>query len=115
MQGGTNEVVEALRRADLAAAPVTEPERALLEYARLLTESPGASTQADIDHLRQASWTDEQIAEAVYIIALFAFFNRVADAFGLPDPNYGAMAADDPNRPAAQRGGGGAVEHESRG
>ena len=26
---------------------------------------------------------DAQIAEAVYITALFAFFNRVADAFGL--------------------------------
>jgi hypothetical protein len=36
-------------------------------------------------------WTDQQIAEAVYITALFAFFNRVADAFGLEAPNYEAM------------------------
>jgi hypothetical protein len=28
----------------------------------------------------------------VYITALFAFFNRVADAFGLPDPGYRSMA-----------------------
>ena len=104
MQGETNEVAEALGRADLSAAPVTEPQRALLEYARLLTERPAASTQADLEHLRQAGWTDAQIAEAVYIIALFAFFNRVADAFGLPDPNYGGMTADDPNRPAARQG-----------
>ena len=27
-------------------------------------------------------------SEGVYITALFAFFNRVADAFGLEDPGY---------------------------
>ena len=96
-------MADALRSADLEAAPVSEAERALLQYARLLTESPAASTAADIEHLRQAGWSDEQIAEAVYVIALFAFFNRVADAFGLPDPNYGALRQDDPNRPAAQQ------------
>jgi len=35
-----------------------------------------------------AGWKEEQIAEAVYIAALFAFFNRVADAFGVPSQNY---------------------------
>jgi hypothetical protein len=38
--------------------------------------------------VRDAGWTEPQIAEAVYITALFAFFNRVADAFGLDDPRY---------------------------
>jgi alkylhydroperoxidase family enzyme len=38
--------------------------------------------------LRDHGWTDPQIAEAVYITALFAFFNRVADAFGIPPQNY---------------------------
>jgi hypothetical protein len=32
-------------------------------------------------------WKEEQIAEAVYVIALFAFFNRVADAFGIVSQN----------------------------
>lgn len=31
-------------------------------------------------------WTDPQIAECVYVTALFAFFNRVADAFGIDGP-----------------------------
>ena len=34
------------------------------------------------------SCTRSQIAEAVYITAMFAFFNRVADAFGIPAQNY---------------------------
>jgi hypothetical protein len=45
-------------------------------------------TDEQVEHLREMGWTDEQLAECVYITALFAFFNRVADAFGLEDPNY---------------------------
>ena len=60
----------------------------LLDYARLITESASRSTHQDVDKLRQAGWTDEQISEAVYVIAIFAFFNRVADAFGVPSQNY---------------------------
>jgi alkylhydroperoxidase family enzyme len=38
--------------------------------------------------LRNLGWLEHQIAEAVYIIAMFAFFNRVADAFGLEPMGY---------------------------
>jgi hypothetical protein len=34
-----------------------------------------------------------QISEAVYITALFAFSNRVADAFGVPSQNFGALGS----------------------
>ena len=57
----------------------------------MLTERPAGIRDDDVARLRQAGWSDQQIAEAVYITALFAFFNRVADAFGLEDPNYEAM------------------------
>ena len=42
----------------------------------------------DVQALREYGWTDPQIAEAVYITAMFAFFNRVADAFGIPPQQY---------------------------
>jgi len=54
----------------------------------LITESASRSTYEDVDKLRRAAWTDEQISEAVYVIAMFAFFNRVADAFGVPSQDY---------------------------
>lgn len=92
MQGGTDETVEALGRGELAAAPVTDQERALLEYVRLLTNHAYRATADDAAKLRAVGWSDPQIAEAVYITALFAFFNRVADAFGLADPGYRQMA-----------------------
>ena len=67
---------------------MTEAERALLDYAQLITEAAYRSTPEDVEKLRAAGWTEDQIAEAVYIIAMFAFFNRVADAFGVPPQNY---------------------------
>lgn len=80
----------ALRRRDLEAAGLTEAERELLKFVRLVTESAYRVRAEDTERLRVAGWTDPQIAEAVYITALFAFFNRVADAFGLEDPGYSA-------------------------
>ena len=59
-----------------------------MDYVRLITEAAYHSTGDDVQKLRDSGWTENQIAEAVYITALFAFFNRVADAFGVPSPNY---------------------------
>jgi alkylhydroperoxidase family enzyme len=41
-----------------------------------------------VQKLRDVGWKEEQIAEAVYVTAIFAFFNRVADAFGVPSQEY---------------------------
>jgi len=59
-----------------------------MEYVKLISEGAYRSTPEDVEKLRIAGWNEEQIAEAVYITALFAFFNRVADAFGVPAQNY---------------------------
>ena len=69
-------------------ASISSAERALLDYARLITEAASRSTHEDVQKLRQAGWNDDQISEAVYVIAMFAFFNRVADAFGVPSQTY---------------------------
>lgn len=68
----------------------------MLDYARKVTEAAYKTTPEDVGHLRELGWREEQIAEAVYIIALFAFFNRVADAFGVPSMNY--RDGEGPNR-----------------
>lgn len=60
----------------------------MLEYAELITRDAHRSTPEDVQKLRDAGWNEEQIAEAVYVIAMFAFFNRVADAFGVPSQEY---------------------------
>ena len=75
-------------------AGLTAPERALLDYAKLITEAAYRSTGENVQKLRDLGWKEEQIAEAVYIISPFAFFNRVADAFGVPSQNYLAAAQE---------------------
>lgn len=82
-------MVEALARGDLAGAPVTDAERALLQVTETITRHAYRTTDEQIQTLREHGWTDPQIAEMVYIAALFAFFNRVADAFGIEDQGYG--------------------------
>jgi len=59
-----------------------------MDYTRIITEAAYRSTPDDVRKLRAAGWSEEQISEAVYIIAMFAFFNRVADAFGIPPQHY---------------------------
>lgn len=81
-------VVAALERGDLASAPVTPSERALLAFAGKLTLTSDQIDDADVQLLREAGWTDPQIAEAVYVVAMFNLFNRVANAFGLPPVDY---------------------------
>ncbi len=69
-------------------AGLTVAERGLLDYVKMITEAAYRSTAEDVQRLRDAGWKEDQIAEAVYITAMFAFFNRVADAFGVPAQNY---------------------------
>ena len=72
----------------LDEAGLTPAERALLDYVKLITDAAYRSTAEDVQKLRDVGWKEEQIAEAVYITAMFAFFNRVADAFGVPSQDY---------------------------
>jgi len=67
---------------------LTSAERALLDYAEKVTNAAPRTTAEDVQRLRDAGWSEDQIAEAVYVTAMFAFFNRVADAFGVPSQDY---------------------------
>ena len=80
--------MQAIVEGNLDQAGLTASERALLEYVELVTKAAYKTTAEDVQKLRDAGWKEEQIAEAVYVTALFAFFNRVADAFGIPSQEY---------------------------
>ena len=80
--------MQAIVEGNLDQAGLTASERALLEYVELVTKAAYKTTAEDVQKLRDAGWKEEQIAEAVYVTALFAFFNRVADAFGVPSQEY---------------------------
>ena len=81
----------ALRARDLeaaSAAGLDPKERALLEFTQLQTLSAYKIHDGSVQKLRDVGWTDEQIMEGTFIGAIFNFFVRMADAFGLADPEY---------------------------
>jgi alkylhydroperoxidase family enzyme len=80
--------VQAIVEGKLDEADLSPAERALLDYVAKVTEAAYRTTPEDVQTLRDHGWTEPQIAEAVYITAMFAFFNRVADAFGVPSQHY---------------------------
>ena len=86
VQGGTDELICALRSGDLDGSLLTSAERALLKFVGQVNANSPAMTRADAEASMRAGWTEAQVAEAVHIAALFAAFNRIANGFGLPSP-----------------------------
>jgi alkylhydroperoxidase family enzyme len=81
-------MVAAIAEGQLDDAGLSEAERGLLDYVKKVTEAAYRTTPQDVQRLRDLGWTEPQIAEAVYVTAMFAFFNRVADAFGIAPQGY---------------------------
>lgn len=94
MQGEKPQAVDAVAAGVPEAAGLAPRELALLDYVKLLTQSPHLVTDAATQKLRDAGWNDEQIFEAAFITSLFAFFNRMSDAYGLDAPANGWTPPD---------------------
>jgi uncharacterized peroxidase-related enzyme len=76
------ELAAALRR-DHREANLSEQDRAMLDFAVLITKTPAAITRADHDHLHQVGFDDRAILQITLIAAWFNYINRVADALGV--------------------------------
>ena len=79
-------MAQALRDGDLDRAPISPAERLLLDLVGTLTRHAYRITDEQVQGLRDAGWSDAQIAEAVYVGALFNLFVRLADAFDIHPP-----------------------------
>ncbi|WP_062356409.1 carboxymuconolactone decarboxylase family protein [Herbidospora yilanensis] len=91
-----------------ADADLTEAERAVAAWTRKVTRRPHATTEADVEELRAAGFTDAQIFDITTFVALRIAFSTVNDALGLrPDAQLrtttpeGILAAVDFGRPIA--------------
>jgi uncharacterized peroxidase-related enzyme len=81
--GASGRQIQAVARGELKAAARTPKERALLEFVKTVTLNPSGVTDAQVARLRHLGWHDGQIFEAAFDTSLFAFFNRMADVYGL--------------------------------
>lgn len=84
--------------ADLVAvnwrqADLPPRERAIAEYAELLTRAPDEVGPQDLEPLREVGMDDHQIMELVQVIGMFNMTNRVASAIGMvPNQEYHSHA-----------------------
>jgi uncharacterized peroxidase-related enzyme len=83
MNGGSAETLCALQKSDLSSSALTVSEQVLLAFVQKINLDSHMIDTANIEALHQAGWSDAQAAEAIHVTALFATFNRVANAFGL--------------------------------
>jgi uncharacterized peroxidase-related enzyme len=83
-QGGDATLMNALVTGDLGDVSISIPERHLLGFVRKVTIESHKVDESDILNLRASGWDEGQIAESIHVAAMFACFNRVANAFGLP-------------------------------
>jgi uncharacterized peroxidase-related enzyme len=86
-QGGSDELLQELSNANLEGPAFSLKERRMLNFVGKVTIESHKISPDDIDLMKGAGWDRQEIAEAVHIAALFACFNRVANAFGLPSQN----------------------------
>ena len=73
---------------NLEAAPLPEPEKALLRFVRKITLNSAQIGQPDIDELHRQGWNDEAIYDTITVSSLFNFYNRWVSSSGvhpLPD------------------------------
>ena len=88
-QGADQELVDAIGTGDLTKVKLDPKDAALLAYVKLLTLDPAKTRDADVQAMRDAGWTDEQIWEASLEVSMFSLLNRMADAHGLDYPSSG--------------------------
>jgi uncharacterized peroxidase-related enzyme len=72
--------------ADYRTAPIEPKLRAMLAYLEKLTLTPDAIGPDDVVPLRAAGLSDEAIADAVHVCAMFNIYDRLADALGWEVP-----------------------------
>ena len=76
------ELVEALEK-DYTTAPITAPERVMLDFAVKLTRDATKVWKDDHERLRAAGFDDRAILQITLIASWFNYINRVADALGV--------------------------------
>jgi alkylhydroperoxidase family enzyme len=67
---------------DWRAAPVTDSVRATLGFLERLTLRPGDVTRSDASAVLSAGVSEEALADAIHIAALFSMIVRLADSLG---------------------------------
>jgi uncharacterized peroxidase-related enzyme len=86
-ESNDDSLVEGVKR-DYTQLNLPPAERAMLDYAVKLTVAPSTVSQADINLLRSHGFDDRDILDIVYVICLYNFNDRMADAMGIKQDDF---------------------------
>jgi len=75
-------LVKALQE-DYTRAPLTDQERAMLDYVVQVTKDATRISPSDHERLRAVGFDDTTILQITLIASWFNYINRVADALGV--------------------------------
>ena len=76
------ELVKALQE-DFRSAPISAPDRIMLDYVAQLTRDATRVSRHDHERLRSAGFDDRAILQITLIASWFNYINRAADALGV--------------------------------
>ena len=76
------ELVKALQE-DFRSAPISAPDRIMLDYVAQLTRDATRVSRQDHERLRAVGFEDRAILQITLIASWFNYINRVADALGV--------------------------------
>lgn len=68
---------------DIEGSSIDNKFKPVLRYVKKLTESPSRMVQADVDAIFEAGWDENDFHFIVMICALFNFYNRLMDGYGV--------------------------------
>lgn len=87
MESNDDQLVEGVKH-DYARLALPPAERAMLDYAAKLTVAPSAVNERDINELRTHGFDDRDILDIIYVICLYNFNDRLADATGITGHDF---------------------------
>ncbi len=73
---------------DFRTAPLSDRERAILDYTIKLTRQPSKMVEADVEALRTSGLSDGEILDVCQITAYYAYANRLVDGLGVELEDY---------------------------
>ena len=82
-----DDLVAAIER-DWTIAALSPKRTTMLTFAVKLTATPAATSDADVDALRAAGFSDRDILDIVEVVGYYAYANRIADGLGLQTEDW---------------------------
>lgn len=86
-ESNDDQLVEGVKQ-DYTRLDLSPAERAMLDYAVKLTVAPSTAGEEDINKLRAHGFDDRDILDIIYVVCLYNFNDRMADATGISGHDF---------------------------